>query len=146
LIAASLVSFEIASSERPLSRSICRRSATTMLACRASVWLASRTRCGAALLWYRLSVARQLLGCEKFLRHRLQIVALLLYKAWTLHYEERLAGADPVAACDRRTGHDAGDGTAHDPQLWRRDHDLGMIGGSCRLGSQRDANAEVVAC
>ena len=71
-----------------------------------------------------------MLGGRSGLRYGLQGGALLGHKVWALDGEGRLTGVDAVAAGDRKAGNHAGDRTAHDPQLWRRDHDLGGIGKS----------------
>ena len=93
----------------------------------------------------QLGVAGELLGGQSFLRNGLQVVALLRHEARTLHDDERLAGVDPVPARDRKAGHHAGYGTAHDPQLRRGDYDLGGIGqrlvGWAR-NRMNDANAQ----
>ena len=62
-----------------------------MLACRASVWLVSTTRCGTALPFEQLGVAAQLLGGKHVLRDRVQVVALQRHEARALKDDERLA-------------------------------------------------------
>ena len=90
VIAASLVRREIAASERPLSRSICRRSATAMLACRASVWLVSTNALRHRLAFEQVGVSLELLGGKNVLRGGMQIVALQRHEARALQGDERL--------------------------------------------------------
>ena len=108
-----------------------------MLACRASVWLVSRTRCGIALPSKSSHVARELLAGERVLRDRMQVVALQRHEARTLQRDQRLTGGDAVATRDRQARHHAGHRRAHDPQLRCGDHDLGGIG-QRRVGRARN--------
>ena len=93
----------------------------------------------------QVGVPFELLGGKYVLREGMQVVTLKRHKARALKRDERLAGVDPVASCNRQTVDHAGHGSAHDPQLGRGDNNLGGIGqrlvGSARDG-MHDANAQ----